>query len=80
MPNVTERIRMNELTEVEQFHARSLVKSEGQWVFSKEKFAELIRADEREQCAKVCGRLAAQHFEGSYADECAMAIRARGSE
>jgi len=69
---------MNE--RIKEFDAQSLVKSEGQWVFSKEKFAELVRADEREQCAKVCGRLAAKHFEGSYADECAMAIRARGSK
>jgi len=43
-------------------------------------FAEFIQEYEREQCAKVCGRLAAKHFEGSYADECAMAIRARGNE
>ena len=68
------------MNQLEQFHARSLVKSEGQWVFSKEKFAEFVRDYEREQCAKVCERLPAKHFEGSYADECAMAIRARGSE
>ena len=43
-------------------------------------FAEFVRDYEREQCAKVCGRLALKQFEGSYADECAMAIRARVKE
>jgi len=34
---------------------------------------------EREACAKVCDVLADKHtFEGGYANECAIAIRARG--
>jgi len=37
-----------------------------------------VRA-EREACAKVCDELSDKHtWEGSYADECAQAIRARG--
>jgi hypothetical protein len=45
-----------------------------------ELFAELVRADEREACAKVCDVLSDTHsFEGCYADECAAAIRARGN-
>lgn len=36
-------------------------------------------AAEREACAKVCDVLADKHtFEGGYANECAIAIRARG--
>lgn len=43
-----------------------------------ERFAALVRADEREQCAKVCdARSEADGWEGCYADECAFAIRAR---
>jgi hypothetical protein len=44
--------------------------------FDKEKFADLIRADEREACAKLCDKQA----EGAYwegADACAELIRAR---
>ena len=38
-------------------------------------------AAEREACAKVCDVLANKHtFEGGYANECAIAIRARGQE
>jgi hypothetical protein len=34
---------------------------------------------EREECAKVCDALADKHgWEGSYANACAIAIRARG--
>ena len=34
---------------------------------------------EREACAKVCDEISDKHtWEGSYADECAQAIRARG--
>jgi hypothetical protein len=41
-------------------------------------FEALVRADEREACAKVCDELADKHgWEGSYANECAIAIRAR---
>jgi hypothetical protein len=37
-----------------------------------------IAAVEREACAKVCDELADKHgWEGSYANECAIAIRAR---
>jgi hypothetical protein len=37
-------------------------------------------AAEREACAKVCDVLADKHtFEGGYANECAEAIRARGT-
>ena len=35
---------------------------------------------EREACAKVCDELSAKHtWEGCYANECAEAIRARGT-
>ena len=43
-----------------------------------ERFAAIVRADEREQCAKVCdARSDADGWEGAYADACAAAIRAR---
>jgi hypothetical protein len=47
-----------------------------------ERFAELVRADEREACAQLCVNIGAtkgncdQHFD--MADECAEQIRARG--
>ena len=41
---------------------------------------ELAVKREREECAKVCdARCIADGWEGCYADECAAAIRARGS-
>lgn len=44
-----------------------------------ERFAALIRADEREACAKVCDTQAAStYWEGAYA--CAAAIRARSEK
>ena len=51
-------------------------------VFDLEAFAELVRADEREACAKVCENI----YEGDEAcgdwpspEQCAAAIRARGN-
>jgi hypothetical protein len=45
------------------------------------RFAALVRADEREACAKVCdARCIADGWEGFYADECAAAIRERSQE
>ena len=42
-------------------------------------FAKLVAAKEREACAKVCDELSDKHtWEGSYANECAQAIRVRG--
>ncbi len=41
-----------------------------------ERFAELVRADEREACAKVCENLPMQQ-EYDVRDQCAAAIRAR---
>jgi hypothetical protein len=36
---------------------------------------------EREECAKLCDELSDKHtWEGSYAHECAIAIRARGKQ
>jgi hypothetical protein len=45
-----------------------------------ERFAELIRADEREACAKVCDDLAVDAYNNHdiLYEECAAAIRARG--
>ena len=43
--------------------------------FDKEKFAELIRADEREACAQACEDLIGTR---ALAKHCADAIRARG--
>ena len=40
-----------------------------------ERFAELVRADEREACAGLCDRFANRMMS---AEECADAIRARG--
>ena len=46
-----------------------------------ERFAELIRADEREACAKVCDDLAVDAYNNHdiLYEECAAAIRARGN-
>jgi hypothetical protein len=46
---------------------------------SVEKFAELVRADEREACAKLCDELFADVPPYS-APDCAAAIRARGQD
>lgn len=52
-----------------------------------ERFAALVRADEREACAKVCDVAHARHIAEygdyigeTYAAECARAIRARSKE
>jgi ferritin-like protein len=46
-----------------------------------EKFAELVRADEREACAKVCEELGmATNGMHERTHECAQAIRARGEK
>jgi hypothetical protein len=43
-------------------------------------FAKLVAEAEREACAKVCDELSKKHsWEGCYANECAEAIRARGT-
>ena len=50
----------------------------GNWIgceFDKEKFAALVAAHEREECAKVCQRLSNRMMS---AGECVDAIRARG--
>jgi len=45
-----------------------------------EAFAKLVAEREREACAKVCDELSAKHtWEGCYANECAEAIRERGT-
>lgn len=41
-----------------------------------QRFAELVRADEREACAQLCDRFANRMMT---AEECADAIRARGN-
>ena len=49
-----------------------------------ERFAELVRADEREACAKVCEKLGVEddsfYAEFSRSSDCADAIRARGNK
>ncbi len=48
-----------------------------------ERFAELVRADEREACAKVCEARAEEEVGMAYAGialDCAAAIRSRSSE
>lgn len=49
---------------------------EGESYLNHEKFAALIRSDEREACAKVCDEVAESRGD---ADECATEIRARGN-
>jgi hypothetical protein len=44
-----------------------------------ERFAELVRADEREACAKVCETEWSNVAERMYGEECAAAIRARSN-
>jgi len=41
-------------------------------------FADLIRADEREACAKVCEQHGYEHYCGNVTDKLAETIRARG--
>lgn len=48
----------------------------GQRDYGLEKFAELVAAHEREECAKLCDRLQARDV-GMQPAECAAAIRAR---
>jgi len=47
-----------------------------------EKFAELVRADEREACAQVCEELVLAYAgnASATANQCAEAIRARGEK
>jgi len=50
------------------------------WCQRMEAFAKLVAEREREACAKVCDELSAKHtWEGCYANECAEAIRERGT-
>ena len=44
------------------------------WIFDKKKFAELVAAYEREECAELCQRFSDRMMS---AGECADAIRAR---
>jgi hypothetical protein len=46
--------------------------------FDKEKFAELIRADEREACALICEELELPEWPDKIRQPLAQAIRARG--
>ena len=43
------------------------------------KFAELVRADEREECAKLCDEMPLKSL-SARASDCAAAIRARGEK
>jgi hypothetical protein len=48
--------------------------------FDIERFAELVRQDEREACAKLCEDLSTKWYdEGGSARDCVHAIRARGN-
>lgn len=53
----------------------------GAWVTNTDaiqRFAALVAAAEREECAKVCDKRADEDgWEGSYAHQCAAAIRSR---
>ena len=44
-----------------------------------EHFAELVRLDEREACAKVCEQHGYEHFCGNVTDKLAETIRARSN-
>jgi hypothetical protein len=53
---------------------------EGWYTSIVERFAELVRQDEREACAKLCEELSEKWYdEGGSASDCATAIRARGN-
>ena len=60
--------------------------SETECGFDPDKFADLIRADEREQCAKLCEETAqrlfeeGKQYEAHGADICADMIRAQNSK
>ena len=47
------------------------------YVYQLERFAELVRADEREACAKVCEETPWSNW---FTADCAAAIRARGEQ
>ena len=44
-----------------------------------ERFAELVRAEEREMCAKLCEKDWSNDAEKMYGEDCAAVIRARGN-
>jgi hypothetical protein len=44
-----------------------------------ERFADLVRADERDACARVCESKWSNVAERMYGEQCATAIRARGN-
>jgi hypothetical protein len=59
--------------------ARAAQLQSGLWLMGHtelERFAELVRADEREECAGLCDRFANRMMS---AEECAAAIRARSN-
>jgi hypothetical protein len=67
-------------------HTKDMEPNDDEWSALRDKrFAELVRADEREACAKVCDRMVMygpvaevqQRYNKAYAD-CRDAIRARG--
>ena len=74
---------MNERTKEIMFKAGIVAMNADHVVFEKlqlERFAELVRQDEREACAKLCESIDAE-YEGEdvLATWCADAIRARGN-
>ena len=52
---------------------------QGLFLESLQEFADLVRADEREACAKVCEHEWSNAAEREFGEECAAAIRARGN-
>jgi len=57
----------------------TLIKSEWVFVDTLERFDTLVRADEREACAKVCADLWCKEPEPGDARDCYDAIRARSN-
>lgn len=79
--------RIKELAEEFAIHTETMTGIETDYVFDLEdleRFAELVRQDEREACAKVCLELTQAKASGeSYEDgtiDCAKTIRARSEQ
>jgi len=72
--------RIKQLAEEFAMHTETMTGIETDYVFDLEdleRFAELVRQDEREACAKLCDQ---KGLIGNLANSCAAAIRARGEK
>ena len=62
---------MKKIPMLEKFAAQSLVESDGELIFSKEKFAELIVRECAEICMEMAAKCAGLPGDGALAKDCA---------